>query len=362
MSTVLAERRKGRLFSLAVLAAALTATAFVTVAIDLRASQPNLVQGPVVPNLADRIGDAQRIIVTSSEASYRIERASRGDQSVWVMRDRGDYPVEASRLGQLTRGLESLQLTRRMTSDPSKFARLGVDDPHQGGRGVQLQIEDGRGAFIVNLILGVETGGTYVRKSPNLDQVWAARGDLPPLRDVASWLDLRPIELQGQDIARVEIVPAQGGPYVLARESAEEGDFAIVAPGRLAAASPANVTATAERMTHLAPIDVQTAPAIQGAPRARVRIVTFSGLAIEADLIESEGKTWIKLVAHPQAAAPTPEQQQSALAINNRAAGWAYALSSEEADALAPALSTLLPQRDSTSQRPTPTTGGPPPP
>ncbi|HVY86653.1 MAG TPA: DUF4340 domain-containing protein [Caulobacterales bacterium] len=343
MSTVLAERRKGRLISLALAAAALAATAFVTVAIDVRSSQPEAAAGAVVPDLADRIGDAQRIIVTSSDASYRIERVQRGDQSIWVMRDRGDFPVQAARLGQLTRGLEGLQFTRRMTSDPAKQARLGVDDPRHGGHGLLVQIEDGRGAFIVNLILGVETGGLYVRR-PDQNQVWSAHGDLPPLRDVASWLDLKPIDLDAQQIARVEIAPAQGNPYVLARDTAQTADFAIVAPARLAATSPSAVTALAERIAHLAPVDVQTAPAIQGPPRSRIRVVTFGGVAIDGDLIESDNKTWLKLVARPQAAEPTPEQQQAALAINTRAAGWAYALSPEEADALAPALSTLLPQ------------------
>ncbi|MES1157305.1 MAG: DUF4340 domain-containing protein [Alphaproteobacteria bacterium] len=352
--TVLAEQRKARLVGLALAAAALAGTAAVTVAIDIRSSSPDLASGPVLPHLADQIADARRIHVISTDANYRIERVQRGDQSVWVMRDHGDYPVEAGRLGQLTRGLEALQYVRRMTSDPGKQARLGVDDPRQGGHGVLVQIEDGRGALLVNLILGVETGGTYVRKLDQPQTVWAAQGDLPPLRDIASWLDLKPIDLDGQQIQRVDIAPPQGTAYSVARDTAQTPDFAIVAPARLAASSASAVTAAAERVTHLAPIDVQTAPAIQGAPKARLHITLFSGMTIDGDLIESDGKTWLKLVAHAQA----PEQEPAALAINNRAAGWAYALSNEEADALTPALSTLLPARQ--TPHVSPTTGAPP--
>ncbi|MES1201923.1 MAG: DUF4340 domain-containing protein [Pseudomonadota bacterium] len=355
MSTVLAERRRGRLISFALAAAALAATAFVTVAIEFRSTQPETAAGAVVPDLSDRIGDAQRIIVRSSDASYRIERVQRGDQSVWVMRDRGDYPVEGARLTQLTHGLEGLQFTRRMTSDPARFARLGVDDPRQGGRGVLLQIEDGRGAFIVNLILGVEPSGVYVRRLDQ-NQVWSAHGDLPPLRDISAWLDLKPVDIQGEQIARVEIAPAQGAAYVLARDAGAP-DFSIVSP-RVAAASPGDVTAAAERITHLSPIDVQTAPAIQGAPRARVHIVLTTGVTLDGDLIDRDNKTWLKLVAH----AGAPEQEQAALAINTRAAGWAYALSADEANGLAPALATLVPQaapRVSPSGA-APTSSGPP--
>jgi hypothetical protein len=335
MTTVLAERRKANLFKLLLAAAALAAAAFVALAIEARSSRPDLASGPVVPGLAETISGAQRITVTSAEASYRIERTQRG----WAMRDRGDFPVLASRLAQLTEGMQGLQFVRRMTNDPAKHERLGVGDPRQGGRGILVQVEDGQGAFLVNLILGVEPNGLYVRR-PDQNQTWAARGELPPLRDIAAWLELRPLSLQADEIARVEITPAEGGAYILARETPELGDFMLVSP-RVAALAPSAVTSTAERITQLSPIDVQTAPAIQGPPRARLRIVTYDGVAIEGELIESDGKIWLKLVAR----ATTPEQEPAALEINNRAAGWAYALSEGEAEMLAPPLSTLLPPR-----------------
>lgn len=332
MSTGLAERRSGDAFRLLLIAGALALTAAVSVGIEARSSRPDLASGPVVPGLSESIAGAQRIIVTSSEASYRIERTQRG----WAMRDRGDYPVLGGRLAQLTEGLESLRYTRRMTADASKHERLGVTDPRQGGRGVLVQIEDGRGAFLVNLILGIETSGFYVRQ-PDNDQTWAAEGELPPLRDVAAWLDLSPIELPADQFARIEITPSQGPAYTLGRAS-PDAPFALISRAREALA-PSVLEAIALQLAHVAPIDVQPAPAIQGAPRARLRVVTFDGVAIEAELIDSADKTWLKLVAR----AGAPEQEDAALAFNNRAAAWAYGLSPADADRLAPALSVLLP-------------------
>lgn len=334
MTTQLAERRKALLFRLLLIAGVLAAIAFVTVGIQMRGSRPDLASGPVVPGLEERISGAQRITVTSAEASYRIERTQRG----WAMRDRGDYPVLGSRLAQLTEGLQGLQYVRRMTSDASKHERLGVGDPRQGGRGILVQVEDGQGAFLVNLILGVETNGLYARR-PDQDQTWAVRGELPPLRDVSAWLNLAPLETRPDEIARVEITPAEGGAYILARDTADV-DFRIASPA-LAPVSASVVTNTAQRITALSPIDVQTAPAIQGAPRARIRVTTFNGVVIAGEVIESDGKTWLKLVAQ----AATPEQEGAALEINGRAAGWAYALSPSEAEALTPPLASLLPPR-----------------
>ncbi|MGE0740810.1 MAG: DUF4340 domain-containing protein [Hyphomonadaceae bacterium] len=337
MTTDLAERRKRSALTLFLIAGALAAIAAVTVGIEMRAGQPEAAAGLVLPDLAESINGAQRITITSDEATYRIERTQRG----WAMRDRDDYPVLAARLGQFTDALEALRYTRRMTNDPAKHERLGVTDPRQGGRGVLVQIEDGRGALLVNLIFGIEpSGGFYVRE-PEDNQTWAAevRGDveLPPLRDAAAWMELRPLNIAADRLARVEVMPREGRAYILARDSADL-PWRIASPA-LAALSQSSVTATAERITQLAPADVRTAPAIQGAPNARVRASTFDGVIIDAELIESDGKTWLKLVARAQA----PEQEQAALEINNQSAAWAYALTGMEVNALTPPLSALIP-------------------
>ena len=335
MTTHLATRRRSRALTLSLIAAGLAALAAVVLGIQARSSRPDLAVGPVVPGLAQNIANAQRITVTSASASYRIERTQRG----WAMRDRGNYPVERAPLERLTRGLEQLQHVRRMTSDPSKHDRLGVGDPRQGGRGILVQIERADGAFLVNLILGVETNGLYARK-PNENQAWAVRGELPPLRDVATWLDLSPLQLEASTLARVEVMPPTGPSYILARENADAPNFDIISPARLAPLAPTTVTSAAEHITQLSPIDVQTAPEIQGTPSARVRATTFDGVSIDGELIQSDNRTWIKLVAR----SANPSQAAAVQAINDRASGWAYALSPEDVRALVPALSDLVPR------------------
>lgn len=332
MMTGLAERRRARSLTLFLIAGALVAVAAVTVAIESRGLGGSNSAGPVLPGIEETIGDAQRITITSADATYRIERTQQG----WAMRDRDDFPVLSSRLAQLTEGLEGLRYVRRMTSDESKHQRLGVTDPRENGRGILVQIEDGRGALLVNLIVGVETSGTYVRR-PDDPQTWSVEGELPPLRDVASWLDLRPMNLAAERLARVEIMPAEGRAYILARDSAEQ-PWRIASPA-LAALAQSSVTATAERITQLQPVDVRTAPAIQGAPRARVRTTTFDGIVIDAELIPSDNRVWVKLVARANA----PEQEAAAVALNTPASDWAYALSEMEVEALAPPLSRLIP-------------------
>jgi len=340
MTTDLAERRKGRALTLFLIAGALIAVAAVTLGIEYRASRPDLASGPVIPRLEETIRDGQRITVASSEATYRIERVQQGETTVWVMRDRGDYPVLGSRLAQLTEGLQALRYTRRMTSDPTKHARLGVDDPRQGGRGVLVQIEDAQGALLVNVILGVEPSGLYARR-PDDDQAWAVRGEMPPLRNVSTWLDLQPLQIEPERLARVEIAPRVGRAYILGRDEPQQ-QWRMVQPA-LAVLAQSSVASAAERITQLQPVDVQPAPAIQGAAVARVRAVTFDGVLIDAEVVEADSRLWLKLVARSAAETPTPEQEAAALQINNRVAAWAYALSDMDVDALTPPLNQLVP-------------------
>ncbi|MFT3726936.1 MAG: DUF4340 domain-containing protein [Terricaulis sp.] len=338
MTTQLAERRKGLALTLSLIALGLIAIAAVTVGIDTRASRPDVATGPVVPGLSDTIGNAQRIIVTSEDASYRIEKTQRG----WAMIDRGNFPVERARLDQLTQALEQLHYTRRMTTDPEKFDRLGVGDPQHGGHGVLLRVESGTGALLVNLIIGtVPTAGqgvVYVRR-PDQDQTWAASSSqaarLPPLRNVAAWLNLKPLDLPAESLLSVLISPPGSRPFILARADATQ-PWRLTSP---ALATQISVDAIAEKITQLTPVDVQEAPAIQGAATGHLQITTAEGVVVNAELIPSGGKTWMKLVAH----ALHPEQESAALAINNKVAGWAYALSDLDMQSLAPPLTTLVP-------------------
>ncbi|MBL8538547.1 MAG: DUF4340 domain-containing protein [Hyphomonadaceae bacterium] len=336
MTGNLRERRRTNLLTLVVAAGILVAAAAVTTAIDIRSSRPELVSGAVIPNLEEAISDAQRITVVSTEVSYRIERVERSTGAVWVMRDRGDYPVRSDRVDQLTSGLSHLVRTRRMTNDPAKHERIGVGDPREGGRGVLVQVEDARGALLVNLILGIEpSGGLYARQSGD-NQAYAVSGELPPLRDASTWLDLAPIALSPDALRRVEIMPSEGRAYILARDSVEQA-WRIAVPA-LASNATSAVADTALRLTQIAPTDVQAAPAVQGMVRARLRAHTETGLMIDGEVIESGGQMWLKLVAR----AETPEQEAAALEINNRVSAWAYMLRDVEARALTPPLADLI--------------------
>lgn len=333
MTTELAQGRARRAGWIAGLAAAFAIVAAVTVGIQMRGRSASQSAGVVLPAFAEHLRDATRIVVLSKDARYEIQRTDKG----WVLKDRGNFPVKREQLGKFTDGLRSLVYVRPMTHDPERLERLGLGDPAQGGSGVLVQVEDGQGARLADIIVGQAPGGALFVRKPGDNQSWQVRGTLPSLRDASQWLELTPLSIDAARIAGADVQPATGPAYVVSRDSVE-ASFSIV--GNTApVASPGGVADAALKVADLQPNDVRPAAAISGTPSARLRMRTFDGLAIEGEVYaEAGGRHWLKLVAR----ADKPEKEGEAREINARVAPWAYSLSDAEALALAPALSTLV--------------------
>lgn len=328
MSAELAETRYRRVRWAIIIAAAVTFLAWLAVTVDAERLKPPKAAGAVLPGFAKSVSDANLIVIQTKDATYRIARTNRG----WALRDKGDYPVRRERLAQFTAGLEGLTYVRPMTRDPDKLDRLGLGDPSKGGEGVLVQVQNAQGAYLANLVLGIEPRGLYMR-DPVKTQSWAVKGDLPPLKDPAAWLDLAPITIDKTRIAQVDVYPPAGGQYSVTRANAQTRDFALQKPyDRYLVLTPEGVNDVGQSIAAFTPINVAAAPAIGGAVTAKLTIRTFDGLVIECELYTDRGAHWLKLVARGDSPAALTEAQQ----INARAAAWAYGLSEADYTAFAP--------------------------
>jgi hypothetical protein len=332
MSARLALERRRLASVVLAAAAALAVLSAVVTGFDAARLKPPGAAGPVLPNFAAAVGKAEAITIATKDSTYRIARTQRG----WALRDRGDYPVARERLSQFAEGLASLTYVRPMTRDPAKFDRLGLGDPAKGGEGVLVQVQNAQGALLANLMLGITPAGLYMRE-PNGAQTWALKGELPPLKDPAQWLELAPLTIDPARITRVSVQPAEGPAYVLVRVEGTN-DFALEAPyDRYLVLTPDGLNAAGRAFAFLKPNDVTAAPAIAGQPSARVAMRTADGLVIDGELHQQGARHWLKLVARGE----TPAAAQDAQAINSRAAAWAYGLTALDYVNFAPPLALL---------------------
>ena len=161
------------------------------------------------PDLAPKLQDAARIEIIHQGKTTTL--AKHGD--TWGLLDRGDYPVQSSKLRGMLTALTELRLVEQRTSDPAQFSRLGLEDPNgETGTSNLLRVLDASGKPIVAVIVGhrrVRTQGNvpeqvYVRR-PDDNQTWLAEGSLQVDADPQQWLERDIMNIDHGRIASVAV-------------------------------------------------------------------------------------------------------------------------------------------------------------
>jgi hypothetical protein len=325
MSEVGARRRRRTLIVLAGVAGVsvlLGALSFLPPERDLPRAE---VGQRVLPAYETKTGFVSLIMVTTQEESYHIVRNGDANGGEWVLAEKGSYPVSPARIQDLNLALSNITYGEAMTRDERKFDRIGAGDPGAGGTGALLEVGDGKGNSFAKLIVGFREGRSYVRREDDL-QVWAVDGAvLPPLQRATRWLDLDVVSLPAEDVAQVDVRPAQGPAYRLVRNP--DGGFGLAPPYHqrpvLVALGPRMV---AEAVARFAPFDV--APAIEiavGAPVAEHITRTRDGVAIVVRSWRAKEAGWVTVSAATMEGAGEAALKLAA-DINTRAAPWAFGL------------------------------------
>lgn len=309
------------------LAAALTAAALVLISVlalwrEAATGAPPGVSGLVAPSWAAEAPRADRIEILSADDQFILQRTPEG----WVMPSRGSYAVRPERIAELDEALRGLTFARALTREPDRFARLGVDDPAQGGAGVRLTVLDASDRVLVSLIAGSSRGesGQYVRPDGS-PRAFAADGALPTLADPGRWLGLDFWDLDPGYVARAEVRPARGPAYALRREAPTDRHHALTSPRgwRLITAGAANGVAAAGARLRFR--DVRPEQSLTGAFTARHSGVSFDGLAWRFDFLAEGDERWARI----EVRALTPEAEARAAELSARTRGWAFLVSAD---------------------------------
>jgi hypothetical protein len=323
---------------LGVVAAIAVALAVAVVARDAAGRRTEAVEGLVEPAWSETFLEARTIRIVSADDTLTIERGATG----WTLAERGGYPVDPSALTALHRGLTTLRFSGARTSDPANHARLGVADPATGGEGVRLSVLGANGAPLADWIVGARRAGGWFIRRPDETQAFAATGDLPDLAAPGFWLDLDVLRLNRAELAEVEITPEDGEePYRLTRRAPTATDFVLTAPAEgyaLITAGAANGPGGAAASLRF--VDVRPRTTLTTEPAGRHAARTFDGLQVALD-IHRDGETeWatIEATAADGAAAHVTE---TADALAERTAGWAYELPEYAADRMIRGLSGI---------------------
>lgn len=288
------------------------------------------------PDLASKLPDAARIEIVHQGKTTTLAR--HGD--MWGLLDRGDYPVQSSKLRGMLTGLTELRLVEQRTSDPAQFNRLGLEDPN-GATGTSnlLRVLDASGKPIVAVIVGhrrVRTQGNvpeqvYVRR-PDDNQTWLAEGSLQVDADPQQWLER---DIMNIDHGRIASVAVTHGDVTL--ELTRDGDkLAVKTPAEHPPLDDYKLDDIDRGLELLTFQDVQTDKDPVGDKVGQSVFTTSDGLSVTATVFKGEKDIWARF-----AATGSDKTKDEADKLNARLAGWTYQLGGWKQKALVPSLDDL---------------------
>jgi len=335
-------------------AAAATITAAVLLAPEdaERGTLPGSEGELAFPGLASRLAGAERIELKKPDATLVLERHG----EVWVLPEKGGYPVRPERVREMLVGLTELRLAERRTADPEQFDRLGLSDPaKQGSTALLLRVLDGAGTPLAELVVGrrrVRTQGdvpesVYVRR-PSETQTWLAEGRLPVDADAQLWIDRDIANLPSSRIQRLEVRREGEPPLILARTEGAEAKLAIVEPAEAPPADEVALDEIGRAFEYLTFVDVKPEAEIPGTALGEGRFGLTEDLAITVFPHKSGDTLWIRLKAEAG-----PQGEEEAERLNTRWSGWAYQVGSWKEKAFVPRLEDLK-EREAPAPPPTP--------
>lgn len=371
------------------------------VSTKMRASQTEAgdVESPVLAVLADRLNDLTTVEITGGGDVLTLERSG----ADWTLKEAGGYPAKAEAVRGLLLELRGSRVLEEKTSNPSRFPKLGLDDPTEEGatsRRVVLGAADGE--VVAELLVGSQRsarGGGLQRPAglragqphfvhPAGDgPALLASGNLSIELGRTAWVEPQFLNVPRDRVAAARITRPGDPPLELVRPdmSGFEFDLLDVPEGLEPRAGAAN--GMLGGLTNLRFEDVAKADSIDwsGGPTATSEFFTEHGLRVTMETVEAPGEDgapatlWAKFSvdvdpdamprgngealvtvegpalpslddeeadadagAEAEEPAPSPaELAAEALELGSGLEGWAYALPSWKKSAILPDLEGL---------------------
>jgi len=200
--------------------AALSAVAYVARRPDAPASADARVQQPLLE--AAKAEKAAKI--RFSDAGKQIELARQGD-GTWRVTSYHDLPADFGKLSGFIASLTEAKIERLVTSSAERIGRLEFKD-------TRIDLLDGSGQAVFSVILGKtpETGGGRFVRFGDEQKAYLANLNAWLDTEGKNWANAELLSLKADDIAKVEIPFAEGGPVTVSRAKKEDPWKADKAP------------------------------------------------------------------------------------------------------------------------------------
>jgi hypothetical protein len=345
---------------LLVVAAATVAAAAVALRSGASGTEAASGQQKLFPKLEGSVNDVASIRVQRAAESYTVHRV--GD--AWTLQDKGDFPVQMDQVRKVANVLREATTIEAKTSDPAKYAKLGVQDVDApDAKSVLVTLADKDGKALASLVVGKEvdsdgpqgSGRFYVRRAGEA-QSWVANLKLDLHEKATDWLAKEIVKVPQGTVRSIEIRQPDGDTLLVDRASADTKDFTlhgIPAGKEPTYPSVANSLATGLEFVNLEDVAPASDVDFSTGTGPIARYTTFDGLVVTVTTKDQDGKNYASFSASyepppdaappamvapdaektpetpPKPAAKSPEEvKQEVEALNARLSKWAYVISS----------------------------------
>ncbi len=160
---------------------------------------------PVLPALAAQANEITGLVVRQGADPLSIERKDAG----FVAADSG-FPVKSDAVRDLIASSMQLSFEESRTSDPARYADLGLADPGAADAAKEVTFHTTNGdladLFIGNRdnTVGGPVGGVFVRFKGQ-PQTWLARGDVRLPSSRSDWFTGLDLGVKANDVKKIEL-------------------------------------------------------------------------------------------------------------------------------------------------------------
>ncbi len=300
----------------------------------------------VLPALAGELDAVTgiRLVGQGAKPIITLERV----EGRWQVRE-ASYPADAQRVRRLLVALGELKVVETKTSEPARYALLGVEDPSAAdAKSVRLELTGPKApvALIVGRAAGMQ--GVFVRLPGQANAV-EARPGVDLARTPHDWLARGFLDLAATRIAAVRIERADGPAWAAERPERGAAHFTVPnLPRGLELTNSGAADSSASAFGNLEFDEVRNAVAPPpGEKRHRATVECYDGLVLSLSASGAGAEHWLSVSAHFDAAlaarhakgappdAPTPERlAQDAAEIEAVTRGHEYRLPPYRFDAI----------------------------
>ena len=273
---------------------------------------------PDLQSVADSLTELT-IAQPGGEESVTLHRR----EGQWVVSARGDYPADIGKLKELIIALAYAHIVEEKTSNPEQYAKLGVDDPEDGGKGTRVVLSGPNVSYSVVLGNTALRDSRYARIAEEATSYLIDRNpDIP--QTAGDWLMPDIVDIPSSSVRRAVISHTDGEILTIEKSEQEQTDFDVVGipEGReLSYATVGNGIAAALDSLELE--DVQ--PLVDTPASGSAVFETWEGLKVTAGIAKTDDDNfWVTFTA--ESTGEDAGVAEQADAINARVTGWQYEL------------------------------------